>query len=63
MKKTLYYWVLTLGISTQLFATDLMDIYKQTLENDTVFKQAYDTYMSSTEAIPQARAALYPQLG
>lgn len=40
-----------------------MDIYQQALENDTIFKEAYDTYMSSTEAIPQARAALYPQVG
>jgi len=43
-------------------ATDLMDIYRQALENDTVFKEAYSTYMSSQEAIPQARSALYPQL-
>jgi outer membrane protein len=52
-----------LVLSTQAFATDLMDIYQQALENDPIFKDAYDTYMSSTEAIPQARAALYPQIG
>lgn len=45
------------------YATDLMDIYEQALENDTVFKNAYDTYMASSEAIPQARSALFPQLG
>ncbi|HAT2067852.1 TPA: TolC family outer membrane protein [Legionella pneumophila] len=63
MRKSLFCWILTLGVSTHAFATDLMDIYQQALENDTIFKEAYDTYMSSTEAIPQARAALYPQVG
>ncbi|HHS8314973.1 TPA: TolC family outer membrane protein [Legionella pneumophila] len=63
MRKSLLCWILTLGVSTHVFATDLMDIYQQALENDTIFKEAYDTYMSSTEAIPQARAALYPQVG
>ncbi|MFO9549403.1 TolC family outer membrane protein [Legionella pneumophila serogroup 1] len=63
MRKSLFCWILTLGVSTHVFATDLMDIYQQALENDTTFKEAYDTYMSSTEAIPQARAALYPQVG
>ena len=63
MKRSLLFCILTLGLSTHIHATDLMDIYQQALENDTVFKNAYDTYMSSTEAIPQARAALFPQVG
>ena len=63
MKKLLRYCMFsTLILPTHAFATDLMDIYQQALENDTVFKDAYDTYMSSTEAVPQARAALYPQV-
>lgn len=62
MRKSLLCCMLTLGLSSHVFATDLMDIYQQALENDTTFKGAYDTYMSSTEAIPQARAALYPQV-
>ncbi len=62
MKKSFFSCLLLLNLSSQALATDLMDIYKQALENDTLFKQAYDTYMSSTEAIPQARAALYPQV-
>ncbi len=62
MKKALLFCVLA-SLVTQTFATDLMDIYKQALENDTQFKAAYDNYMSSTEAVPQARAALYPQVG
>lgn len=55
--------LLFLGLSTPTFATDLMDIYQQALENDPIFKDAYDTYMSNTEAVPIARAALFPQLG
>lgn len=43
-------------------AVDLMDIYQQALDDDPIFKQAYSTYLSNQEAIPQARAALYPQL-
>jgi outer membrane protein len=54
---------MTLGLSSQAFATDLMDIYYEALENDTIFKNAYDTYMANTEATPQARAALLPQVG
>lgn len=61
MKKLLLY-ALTLSLVSPSFATDLMDIYKQALENDTNFKNAYDNYMSSSEAIPQARAALFPQV-
>lgn len=62
MRKSLLFCTLTLGLSSSVGATDLMDIYQQALENDTVFKNAYDTYMSTTEAVPQARAALFPQL-
>lgn len=43
-------------------ATDLMDVYRQALENDPVFKAAYSTYMAQKEAVPQAWAALFPQL-
>lgn len=54
--------LLATGLSSMVQAADLMDIYHQALENDPVFKAAYSTYMSNTEAIPQARAALYPQV-
>jgi outer membrane protein len=63
MKKLLLSSLMTLGLSSQAFATDLMDIYHQALENDTLFKNAYDTYMANSEATPQARAALLPQVG
>lgn len=55
---------MTLGLMVQSFAaTDLMDIYHQALENDPIFKNAYDTYMANKEALPQAWAALLPQAG
>ncbi|MCW8384841.1 TolC family outer membrane protein [Fluoribacter dumoffii] len=64
MKKLLFCSFMTLGLSSSLFAaTDLMDIYHQALENDPIFKNAYDTYMANAEALPQARAALLPQVG
>ena len=61
--KKMWYLLLTLGLSSLSNAADLMDIYQHALENDPAFKQAYSNYMSSSEAIPQARAALFPQLG
>lgn len=51
-----------MGFSCIANATDLMDIYQQALDNDTIFKEAYSNYMSTSEALPQARAALFPQL-
>lgn len=62
MKEKLLCLMVMAGVFSTSNATDLMDIYRQALENDPTFKQAYSTYMSSSEAIPQARAALYPQL-
>ena len=62
MKKPLLFGMLSFALAAPAGATDLMDIYHQALENDTTFKYAYDTYMGSAEAIPQARAALFPQL-
>ena len=51
-------FILTLGFTTLAQAADLLDIYHQALENDPIFKAAYSTFMSKTETIPQARAAL-----
>lgn len=62
MRKILCGCIVSMIMASSANATDLMDIYQQALENDPVFKEAYDTYMSSREAIPQARASLYPQL-
>lgn len=62
MKKRILSLLLTLSLCSVAHAVDLMDVYKDALDNDPLFKGAYDSYMSSTEAIPQARAALYPQV-
>lgn len=55
-------WLLVATISPMLHATDLMDVYRQSLENDPTFKAAYSTYMAQREMVPQAWAALFPQL-
>lgn len=62
MKKLLVCLLFISELCSLTHAADLMDIYRQALENDTAFKEAYSSYMSSTEAIPQARSALYPQV-
>ncbi len=62
MKKLLFCSLITMGLSSFAYATDLMDVYQQALANDPIFKNAYDTYMANAEAVPQARAALLPQL-
>lgn len=56
------FFFLILHFSTISHATDLMDVYHQALENDPTFKAAYSTFMSKSEQIPQARAALLPQV-
>jgi outer membrane protein len=60
--KPLLHTLLFLSLTSRVEAVDLMEVYHQALENDTQFKMAYSTFMSNTEALPQARAALLPQL-
>lgn len=62
MKKKLALLIIGLITLSNVHSADLMDIYQEALENDPIFKQAYSTYMASSEALPQARAALFPQL-
>lgn len=62
MKKTLLCLLLSSGLIGASLAADLMDVYRQALENDPTFKAAYSTFMSNTELLPQAKAALLPQL-
>jgi outer membrane protein len=62
MLKSLFYILLTLNTIPHAQASDLLDIYHHALENDPTFKAAYSTFMSNSEAVPQARAALLPQL-
>lgn len=57
------YFIILLLSSFPVLATDLMDIYRESLANDPVFKAAFSTYMANTEAIPQAQSALLPQVG
>jgi len=54
--------LLALSLTPSAFAADLLDVYQQALDSDPIFKEAYHTYLSSTEAVPQAAAALYPQM-
>lgn len=62
MKKMLLCLLVGFGWPIFSYATDLMGVYQQALDNDPIFKQAYTRYMSSSEAIPIARSALFPQL-
>lgn len=41
---------------------DLMDIYYESVTNDTIIQQARAQYLSAKEAIPQARAELFPDI-
>lgn len=65
MKKNLkrcLYLLLASCMTSAAHASDLIDVYRHSLENDPIFKAAYSTYMANAEAIPQARAALLPQV-
>lgn len=63
MKKRLLGGCLLLSLfSPLLHATDLMEIYRQSLTHDPIFKKAYSTYMSTREALPQALSVLLPQV-
>lgn len=62
MKKSPFYVALAFGYSSLSNATDLMDVYRQALDNDPTFKAAYSTFMANSEAVPQALAALLPQV-
>ncbi|MBN9229453.1 MAG: hypothetical protein BGO90_03105 [Legionella sp. 40-6] len=62
MKKILTCTLFSFVFSAASFGADLLDVYQQALDNDPIFKNAYDTYMANTEAVPQARAALLPQV-
>lgn len=63
MKRTGRYIIASLCLVANAYATDLMDVYRQALENDPAFKAAYSEFMAQSEAVPQALASLLPQLG
>lgn len=62
MKKTLSFFLLGFSLNHVCFGADLMDVYRQALDNDPTFKEAYSSFMSNAESVPQAMAALKPQL-
>jgi len=62
LMKTLLCLLLSATPLSLVHAADLMDVYRQALENDPTFKAAYSTFMSQSEAVPQALAALLPQV-
>ena len=65
MKKNLLRTLLFVVMCSAHFdviAADLMDVYHQAVDNDPDFKIAYSTFMSQSEVLPQAWAALLPQL-
>lgn len=63
MKHKSLIFIVSLGWAFTSPAADLMDVYHQALENDTLFKAAYSSFMSQAQAIPQAESALLPQVG
>jgi len=54
---------LGLALSPALQAANLGDIYREALANDTQYAAARAAYQAGLEALPQARAALRPQVG
>ncbi|MCX7114568.1 MAG: TolC family outer membrane protein [Gammaproteobacteria bacterium] len=52
----------TLCLASNAHAIDLLDVYQDALANDTQFKAAYSTYLSTAEALPQAISSLLPQI-
>lgn len=53
----------SLSVVTQsALATDLLDVYQQSLVNDPIFQAAKSTRLSKQETMPQNRASLLPNL-
>ena len=50
------------ALSATATAEDLLDVYKLALDNDATFQAAKFQYSAATEAIPQARAGLLPDV-
>lgn len=61
--KRLLVSVAILSVNSHCPAADLMEVYHKALESDPTYRAAYSTFLSKTEAVPQALAALLPQLG
>lgn len=61
MKRTLFL-LLTCGIVSNAYATDLFTVYQEALKCDPVLAQAEATRNSVQEGVPQSRAGLLPSL-
>lgn len=58
-------WMVVLSlvlINFQVLATDLLEVYHEALESDPTFKKAYAVFMAESATLPQAMAAMLPQL-
>ena len=51
-----------MGFSTAAPAEDLLEVYQISLDNDATYQAAKFQYSASTEAMPQARAGLLPDV-
>lgn len=49
-------------INVGIYAADLMDVYRQALQSDPIYKSQEAIFMANQEAIAEARAALLPQM-
>jgi len=51
-----------ISVSSAVFATDLMDVYKQAQICDPVYRAAYSTMLSTQEQLPQSVAGVLPSI-
>lgn len=59
-----YFCTLMIGVALHapLYAADLMDTYREALEQDAQYKSARAEYLAAQEKLPQGRASLLPDI-
>ncbi|SFP70459.1 outer membrane protein [Nitrosomonas cryotolerans] len=64
MKFLQYVYILIGGIilHSQVYAANLMDIYKEALDRDAQYQSARAAYLAAQEKLPQGRAGLLPNI-
>lgn len=62
MKKLVLATITILSTVSYAYAANLMDVYRQAMLSDAKFQSARAQFLAATEAYPQARALLLPQL-
>lgn len=64
MRKSLFLvvWVISVTLSLPLYATSLIEIYREALEHDAQYGSARATYIAAQEKLPQGRAGLLPTI-